>query len=187
MVSAEIPNLIFSILTIIGQIIIVITLVVLLVSWKRKKSHKLLDFLNKHAFLFAFIVALISLIGSLTYSEVVGFEPCKLCWFQRILIYPQVAILGMALLKRHKEAKNYVVKLVMVLLALNAIIAAYHYLLQRGIFTAASCSIVGYSVSCSQIFVLQFGYITIPMMSLTASLMILVFMLGIRLHDRLNR
>jgi hypothetical protein len=181
MISAEIPNLLFSILTVVGQIIVAIALVVLVLSWKRKKIHRLLEFDGRHAVLFAFIVALISMIGSLSYSELVGYEPCKLCWFQRILMYPQVAILGIALLKRDKNAQDYC----MTLSVLGMLIAAYHYMLQIGVAPATSCSAVGASISCSQVFVMQFGYITIPMMSLTAFSMIFLFMAGLKLHKKL--
>ena len=183
MITAAQANLLFGSLTVIGQIIIALALVVLLVSWKRKKSHRLLVFLHKHAILFAFVVASIAMIGSLTYSEVVGFEPCELGWFQRILMYPQVALLGLALLKRDTKIRDYI----MVLSILGVLIAAYHYLLQVGLAPSVVCSAVGYSASCSQTFVLQFGYITIPMMSLTAFSMILLFMLGMKLHDRLMK
>lgn len=183
MISADIPNLIFSTLAVIGQIIIAITLVVLFVSWRKKRSHKLLDFLNRHAILFAFIVALVSMTGSLTYSELVGYTPCELCWFQRILMYPQVAILGIALLKKDKSVQDYSI----VLSILGVSIAAYHYLLQRGVVAVSSCSAVGAAVSCAQVPFLQFGYITIPMMSFTAFSMILSFMIGLRLHSRLNQ
>ena len=182
MIPAEIPNLLFSILTVIGQIIVAIALVVLFLSWKRKKIHKLLEFDGRHAILFAFIVALISMTGSLVYSELVGYEPCKLCWFQRILMYPQVAILGIALLKRDKNAQDYCIALSV----LGMMTAAYHYMLQIGAAPAISCSAVGSSASCSQVFVMQLGYITIPMMSLTAFSMIFLFIVGLKLHRKLS-
>lgn len=182
MISAVIPNLLFSTLTVIGQIIIVITLFVLLVSWKRRKSHKLLDFLNRHAILFAFIVALVSMAGSLTYSQLVGYTPCELCWFQRILMYPQVLLFGLALLKKDRKIYDYSIALC----TIGILIASYHYMLQRGVAPSLICSITSPD-SCAQVPFLQFGYITIPMMSLTAFSMILLFMLGIRLHNKLNQ
>ncbi|MBS3055777.1 MAG: disulfide bond formation protein B [Candidatus Aenigmarchaeota archaeon] len=183
MITASQANLLFSILTVIGQAIIIATLFVIVVSWKRKKSHKMLVFLDKHGILFAFVVALVAMTGSLTYSEIIGYEPCKLCWFQRILMYPQVALFGLALLKKDRSIRDYSI----LLSSLGVLIATYHYALQMGVAPVTSCSAVGSSVSCSQIFTMQFGYITIPMMSLTAFSMILLFMLGLRLHDNLKK
>jgi disulfide bond formation protein DsbB len=115
-------------------------------------------------------VALTSLFGSLYYSEIVGYEPCKLCWLQRIFIYPQVLILIIALYLKDNKAVHYI--LWMSLFALG--IASYHYLGQLG-FTSLECGLVGYSVSCAERFVMNFGYITIPMMALTAMVMNIVF------------
>jgi len=182
MITADQANLLFSILTVIGQAIAIVTLLVLVVSWKRKKSHKLLAFLDKHAILFGFIVSSIAMLGSLTYSEIVGYTPCKLCWYQRILMYPQVLLFGLALLKKDKRIYDYSIALC----AIGILIAFYHYMLQRGLAPSTICSVTTPD-SCAQVPFLQFGYITIPMMSLTAFSMIFLFMLGIRLHKNLTK
>ena len=64
---------------------------------------------KKHGLKFAFIVALTATSGSLFYSEVLGWNPCKLCWYQRILMYPQVIILAMAIKKRARDIADYIV------------------------------------------------------------------------------
>ncbi|WP_022799191.1 disulfide bond formation protein B [Thermus islandicus] len=46
---------------------------------------------------FAWVVALVATLGSLYYSEVRLFLPCELCWYQRIFMYPQAVLLGLAL------------------------------------------------------------------------------------------
>ena len=161
-------NTILGILTIIAQLSVVIIAISLVL--RSKLSKKILTFFGKNALLFSFIVALVSTLGSLFYSEIAHFEPCKLCWFQRILMYPQVLLLGFAFLKRD----NHIGKYAMLLSGVGGVIALYHYLLQRGIVQElVPCSAVGYSVSCSQKFVMQFGYITIPLMALSAFSLIL--------------
>lgn len=114
------------------------------------------------------MVALVAMVGSLIYSEIIGYEPCKLCWLQRIFMYSQVILLGMALFKKDYKIISYSI----VLSIIGAIIAGYHYLLQLGVASGLPCSAVGYSVSCSQRFVMQYGYITIPMMALSAFVLI---------------
>lgn len=170
-------NLILSSLTVIGQAIIGFAVILLIIH-----NEKLIRFFGKNAILFSFIVALIATLGSLFYSEIAGFEPCKLCWFQRILMYPQAFLLGMAFWKKDKSMRDYSI----VLSAIGAVIAGYHYLLQIGVAPDLPCSAVGYSVSCSQRFVMNFGYITIPMMALTAFMLILLFMFGNKLYSKRN-
>lgn len=87
-------------------------------------------------------------------------------------MYPQVLLLGIALFKKDKGISDYIISLSVI----GALIALYHYLLQIDVAPEVSCDIVGYSVSCVQRFVMQFGYITIPMMSFTAFLLITMLM-----------
>src|SRR5690625_7099623 len=44
--------------------------------------------------------SLVAVIGSLFFSEIMGYVPCEICWFQRILMYPLVIIYGTALVKK---------------------------------------------------------------------------------------
>lgn len=162
-------NFILSSLTVAAQAAIVPLLAVLLL-YRKGKGATLLDFVGKRAILFSFIVALTATLGSLFYSEIAGFEPCRFCWFQRIFMYPQAIILGLALWKRDRGVGEYSIALS----AIGAAIAGYHYLLQRGVVPESSCDAVGYSVSCSRVFVMNFGYITIPLMAFTAFLLILL-------------
>lgn len=161
-----------SSLTLVGQLAVLGILVASIMYKKRKIGSQVLYFVAAHSIWLSFLVALTATLGSLFYSEIAGFEPCKLCWFQRIFMYPMVLLLGIAWWKNDKGIFRYTVALSIA----GALIAAYHYLLQIGVAPALiPCSVLGYSVSCSQKFTMTFGYITIPLMSLTAFLMILLF------------
>lgn len=161
-----------SSLTMVGQLVILGILVVSVICRKRKRGFRFLGFISAHSLGLSFFVALTATAGSLFYSEIAGFDPCKLCWFQRIFMYPMVLILAIAWWKKDKEIFRYI----MTLSVVGAIIASYHYLLQIGVAPVIiPCSTVGYSVSCAQAFSMTFGYITIPLMSLTAFLMIFLF------------
>jgi len=138
-------------------------------------GFKIPEVLRLHALPLAFTAVLIATLGSLTYSEIIGYEPCKLCWIQRILMYPQVLILGLAVWGQHKGNRALIdVSLIMSLI--GAMVAFYHYLMQLGIIPEGSCAAVGYSVSCAERFVMEFGYLTIPMMALSAFLFIALFL-----------
>lgn len=158
-----------SYLTLAGQLLIA----VLLLLYFFDRENNFLQFVSKNAVFFAFVVALGATLGSLFMSEIVGYEPCKLCWYQRILLYPQVILLGLALWKKEKivAARNSIA-----LSAVGAGVAIYHYLVQLGVAPEPACDVVGLTVSCSQRFVMSFGYITIPLMSLTAFALILVLL-----------
>ena len=164
-------NIVFSSATIAGQIFLVLLLALFVFERKQLARNAVWRFLSRHAILFGFITALAATGGSLLYSEIIGYEPCKLCWFQRIFLYPQTVLFAVALLRKDKGVAPYAATLSIV----GAIIVGYHYLLQIGITAGLPCSAVGYSAACSQRFVLQYGYITIPMMALTAFLLIIGF------------
>jgi len=130
---------------------------------------KLTAFIQKHALELAFTQASIATAGSLYMSNILQWTPCRLCWFQRIFMYPLVIILGVSLIFNSRDVKDYAVPMTLV----GIPIAAYHFITQRvEQFHAAGCSIT--QVSCSTEYTFHFGYITIPTMALTAFLVILV-------------
>ncbi len=176
MTLAEAINFILGILSVVAQVGILWLLAVWLFDLKMPRIIRI------HALPLAFTAALIATLGSLTYSEILGYEPCKLCWIQRILMYPQVLILGLALWGRHKGVRA-LLDSSLVLSGVGAVVALYHYLMQLGIVPEGSCAAVGYSVSCAKVFVMTFGYITIPLMALSAFLLII---LSLRLVTRQN-
>lgn len=172
-------NQTLSVLTVIGQVFAIALLAIVIF---RKKQFPFFNFIGNNAYLFSFIFALVAMSGSLFYSEVAGFTPCILCWYQRILMYPQVILFGVALWKGEKQTTDYHIALS----ALGTFIAGYHYLLQIGILPELPCSAVGFSVSCAQKFVMNFGYITIPLMAFTAFVLIMLSMIAHKVYAKIN-
>ena len=171
-----------SVLTVVGQGL-GIGLLALIVKTKARPpalGRDLPPLVTRNALLFAFIVALTATLGSLFYSEVAKYTPCLLCWYQRIFMYPQTLLLGLATLKKDAKIAAYSLTLSLV----GLVIAAYHYSLQINPNPLAPCSTVGYSVSCSQRFAAEYGYITIPMMSLTAFALIALAMIILKLSQK---
>lgn len=111
---------------------------------------------------FAWSIALTATLGSLYYSEVAGFTPCKLCWYQRIAMYPLVVVLGIAAVKFDHRIRRYVLPIV----SIGALISSYHYLLERfpSWESGASCDPV---TPCSVTWVWEFHFISIPFMALS--------------------
>lgn len=170
-------NQFFGTLSIVAQVATVLIFIFLII----KKQQIFVKFFSEKKSLFCiFVVAFLAILGSLIYSEVIGYEPCKLCWFQRIFMYPQVFILGLALLKKDFHMFDYSI----LLSAFGAFIAGYHYLLQIGIAPSLPCSAVGYSVACSQRFVMQYGYITLPLMAFSTFILMLVLGIGAKISAK---
>lgn len=163
-------------LTLLSDIALILSLLILLSggSIKNLLKIKLYRTIAQNARILSFIVALTSMLGSLYFSDIAGFAPCTLCWYQRIAMYPMVFLLGIAIARN--DRKN-IVDYCLALSAIGAIIAGYHYWLQRGGSQVLPCSAVGYSVSCTQTFTMSYGYITIPVMALTAFLLIFISMI----------
>lgn len=170
---------VLSLLTVVGDVMVGVGVLLLLIK-DLKKWRKVVV---KWGLGLAGLVALIATSGSLYMSEIAGLEPCKLCWLQRVSMYPLVWLLGLAVYKKKKgkEIVDYVLGMSVV----GGIIAGYHYMLQNGwVNEGVSCGVVGYSVSCAKRFVLRFGYVSIPMMALTAFGMILVIMLLMKKEEK---
>lgn len=111
----------------------------------------------------AWIVALLATAGSLFFSEVLKFPPCLLCWYQRIFMYPLVAILAVGIFLKDKRAHLYVLPLSIVGLS----VALYHNLLYYNVVpeSVAPCTI---GISCTTKQIEWFGLITIPFLSLVS-------------------
>lgn len=164
----SLPNL-FAALTVLAHGAIVATLPGLLVPQFRRW---LLGVVRHHGLSLAFAVAFASVAGSLVLSEIAHLPPCDLCWYQRVVMYPQVILLGLALLK-----KNPTVRLQsMIFSSIGAVIAIYHIFLQLGIKEIVPCSTRVLAIPCGQVNFLAFGYVTIPVMALTGFVLLLVLM-----------
>ena len=117
----------------------------------------------------AWLMAIVATLGSLYFSEVRHFVPCTLCWYQRILMYPLVVLLGIAGWRLDRSIRTYVLPLSL----LGMGVAAYHYLEQMvpGFGAEALCSS---GVPCSGRYIEWLGFITIPFLALTAFTLITV-------------
>ncbi len=126
---------------------------------------------QRRSYLFAWIVAVVATLGSLFFSDVMKLPPCVLCWYQRIMMYPLVVIFAVAWLLRDSRARVYALPLV----GTGLIIAIYHNLLYYGILenSIVPCT---QGISCTSRQIEWLGFITIPLLSLTAFSVILVLL-----------
>jgi len=143
------------------------------------RSEKTLYAIQEYAPALAALVAITATLGSLYYSEVAGYIPCTLCWYQRILMYPLVAILLLVgLISRDSLLPRYVLPLSLI----GIFVSSYHYLVQWGVVGGTNVCTSG--VPCSGRFVNWLGFITIPLQALTAFTIITLAMFTTRWAHR---
>lgn len=123
----------------------------------------------ENGLIFIWTTSLIATLGSLYFSEVRGFEPCTLCWYQRILMYPIILISGIALFQ-----KNARIALTTAIFSIiGGGISLYHYGIQKLSFLTESAPACG-NVPCTGQYVNYLGFITIPFLALIAFTIIFI-------------
>ncbi|MEI6327579.1 MAG: disulfide oxidoreductase [Candidatus Roizmanbacteria bacterium] len=117
----------------------------------------------------AWIQAIVAMLGSLYFSDIRHYTPCVLCWYQRICMYPQVLILGIACFKKDINVLRYTIPLTMV----GLVISLYHNLIYYKIISEGfvPCSA---GASCTTKYFAYFGFVTIPLLSFIAFTVILI-------------
>ncbi len=149
----------------------------------RSRENKILSFFNKNTFIFGFLIALGAFALSLFYSEIVGFPPCELCWIQRIFIYPQLILFGMELYKRDRSIVDFSI----VFALIGSLVSIYHIFVEAGVATGIACaSPSSGGVSCATRYIYEFGYVTMPIMCLTASLFIITLLVNYKYINRVR-
>lgn len=99
--------------------------------------------------------------GSLYFSEVSGFTPCTLCWYQRILMYPLAGLLTLGIMRRDPHLPH----LVLPFSLMGQGVAVYHFLLQKTPYFGSPSS-CGIGVTCATVWLDWFGFMTIPLLAM---------------------
>lgn len=146
-----------------------------------KSTSAFETFVRQYILYIAFAQALVAMLGSLFFSEILKFPPCILCWYQRIALYPLVVILAVGILRRDKKVYEYVLPLSII----GWIIAVYHNLLYYKILpeSVAPCT---QGISCTTKQIELFGLVTIPLMALGAFTFINICMYLFYRYNRNN-
>lgn len=133
----------------------------------------IMRFASRYALCLGLLVSAASTIGSLLYSEVVGFPACVLCWTQRIFMYPLMFLFALALLRKERHIMPYA----FMLSVIGALVAGYQWVKDMLLVysdVTIPCPAVTSLPSCDKIYVLEYGYITIPMFALNAFVLIAI-------------
>jgi len=129
----------------------------------------------------AWIQSVIATAGSLFLSEIMNFPPCKLCWYQRIAMYPLTILIAVGIIRKERKLYWYVLPFSVIGLG----IAFYHNLLNYHLLpdSVSSCTA---GVSCATDYFNLLGFITIPFLSFVAFLVISICMIIFWQDNRKN-
>lgn len=175
-------NTFFTVLTLLANAAVVVAVVLgvaaLVSRSARAFAGRVVDQVGPSARVLAWFVATVATLGSLYYSEIADFVPCRLCWFQRICMYPLAVILLVGLLLRDHRVRWYAAPFV----AVGAPLSLYHWLVERGVFSESSaCSA---TVPCAVPWFEELGYVTLAFMALSGFLLIGTLLVVDALWDR---
>lgn len=133
---------------------------------------------ESHLIGWAFGLALIATMSSLYLSEIAHLQPCMLCWYQRIAMYPLVVVLGVGFARGDPGVWRYALPLPLI----GLLISSYHVMLQiRPSLELVPCTS---GVPCTARLVAVFGFISIPVMATSVFLLILALLFTVRLASR---
>jgi disulfide bond formation protein DsbB len=184
--SVDEANSVFTVLTLLADLALVallaIGLAALLGGRPRALARRAIGRIGPRAPVLALVVATVTTAGSLYYSEIVGYIPCELCWYQRVCMYPLVAILAVGVLRRDRSVVWYAAPFVV----FGAPVSLYHWLVERipSLAESSSCSVF---VPCSVPYFEELGYITLSFMALSAFLLVGALLAVTLVHDRSSR
>ncbi len=144
-------------LGVVGQLLVVLLVLAALLAAGRLRA-----WLWGYELWAAFVVAAVATGGSLFFSEVAGFVPCELCWFQRICMYPLSILTLVAATHGDYRFARYLLPLPVV----GASVSVYHLLIENNVISEPSACRIG-GAGCAVKWINQFGYMTIPTLALT--------------------
>ena len=123
----------------------------------------------------AWLIATVSTLGSLFFSNVMEFAPCILCWYQRICLFPLVIILARGLFPLDRQVTRYALPLT----AVGWLLAAYHNLLYAGV-VPASMQPCSKGISCTEEYIELFGFLSIPLLALLAFTALMCILIALK-------
>jgi disulfide bond formation protein DsbB len=174
--SFETMKLFFAMGAIVANLLTVALLIIGVVG--RNKDESPFEFLRGMTLWLAGAVAIAATVGSLYLSEVVHLIPCKLCWYQRIAMYPLAVLLPVAAWRKDNDFRLYAAIAAVIGLG----VATWHRLMQAfPSLDSGACAAVG--PPCSAPYIMEFGFVTIPYMAMSSFALILALLWANRVNS----
>lgn len=133
-------------------------------------NEQLLFWLSASSRYIAHLAATLATVGSMFMSDVLGWPPCILCWYQRIFMYPLAFIIPIGLMRRDRKLHLYVLPLAVI----GAFISLYHYGVTKRLVPSPPCVS---NIPCENGWINWFGFINVPFLALIAFIVIIFMML----------
>ncbi len=178
---ADLFTALLAIATVLGNILAL--LILFAFFFAREIFVRIMRLLSVHGVAVATLLSAGASIGSLVYSEVVGFPACILCWIQRAFMYPQMFILGVAWWRPYAFA----VPLAFALSLIGGAVAFYNWvkdMLSVYAGYTAPCPAVSGLPSCDAIYILEYGYVTIAMLALNVFILLGITLYAVMRKER---
>ena len=121
-----------------------------------------------------------AMVGSLYFSEKVGFAPCKLCWYQRIAMFSIAIISFAAALRNDKNIARYTI----VLAPIGLLVSTYHYLLEW--FPTLETNVCSLDVPCTAVWFRELGFVTLCFMAGCAFITVIAVSLAIMREEKID-
>ena len=125
---------------------------------------------SETALAIAFLTALGATLGALFIGEVLGRMPCTLCWYQRIAMFPLLAIFGVAALRGDFSSRLTAAPLALI----GAAVASWHSGLYAGLIPKAIAPCTKDGPSCTDAAAQTILGMPLPYLSLMAFAVILI-------------
>ena len=154
-----------AVLGLVGQALFAVLVLALLVARDRVR-----DWLWGYELWAAFLVAALATGGSLFLSDVAGFVPCEMCWYQRICMYPLSLLTLFLAIRGDNRAARYLLPFPVI----GAGVSIYHLLIENHVVaTPQACQV---AAGCAVKWINYFGYMTIPTLALTGFALLTIFL-----------
>lgn len=185
MLDLSTMKMFFALLALATSVVVVAYVVLVIAARFSAKASDLLDrfheLVDGQELLYAAIVAGTATLGSLYLSEIANLTPCRLCWWQRYVMYPLAVVLAVAAWRRYVN-----VRLIVTLASLlGAALSLYHYLVQW--FPDLEGNACSATVPCFAHWFRVFGFVSIPYMALSAFAFVFVMMMALRSNERRHK
>lgn len=133
---------------------------------------------RKYGLYFTWLIATLATLGSLFFSEIKHFEPCHLCWYQRICLFPLAIILGIGTYRGALGISRYVLPQTII----GFLFAIYQVAIQE-IPGWNPIDICGAGPSCSEKVLIGLGFVTLPMLSVLTFLILIILLIFLWKHS----
>lgn len=133
-----------------------------------------MDFFRRFGLYFAWLLSCIGLLGAIYFSDFRHIEPCHLCWYQRICLFPLTILLAIAICRNDRKIALYTLP--------QSFLGLFLSLYQIGIQEIPGWNpieICGAGPSCSEKIYIGLGPFTVPMLAAVGFLGISIFLYGV--------